>query len=297
MSTKTKILYALVSSLFVSNASFADDGKFDAFVSVDAARSNYSSDISRSVNDNVYGLRATAAYQANNNYGMQIDTVYNKYQIRSNDVSNIDFAGHLFYRNEQFLIGGFAQYRKPDISIGGLDPSANLIANIFSDLLVSEQVFWGAEGQAFFGDLTVNGQLAKQEFVNQKDFSGDQLLKDGYVANIGAKYFIKDNWKVDFSYTYNKTDMINASLKYKTLALGTEYRFDDSPLSVFAQYNRNEMNVFDFDTNSFLVGFKMNVGSETLKGRDRSGASLNPITQAPAGAVILGNMFDDSLVE
>ncbi|MFT5760682.1 MAG: opacity protein-like surface antigen, partial [Alteromonadaceae bacterium] len=175
--------------------------------------------------------------------------------------------------------------------------------NLFEDILVSEQVFWGAEGQAYFGDVTVGGQLAKQDFVNQRDFSGQSIVDDGWVANIEGKYFINDNWRVDLGFNYNKTkfndDFLGSgsseSLNQKTYSIGTEYRLENKPFSFYAQFNRNEIKLagFDFEDNQYIAGIKINFGSVTLKGRDRIGASLDPIAQQPAGAMILGNTFDN----
>jgi hypothetical protein len=300
MINKKKLLPFLVLGLFAGE-SFADEtGKLDMFVSGDLGYSHYSPDGAHSVSDSTYGFRGTAAYQDQNHFGAQVDGVFSHYDIGGSNVNNVDLAGHLFYRNDQFLIGGILQYRNPNLN---LKSTGNYIydwlLNSFTDSIVTEQVFWGAEGQAYFGDVTVSGQLAKQEFVNQKDFSGSKMLDDGYVANIKAKYFINDNWKVDVGFNYNKTNTANGffsndSFDQKTYTIGTEYRLADKPVSVYAQYNRNEMSIsnYNLDTDQLTVGLKFNFGSTSLKERDRSGASLDPISQPPAGAVIFGTQLN-----
>ena len=201
----------------------------------------------------------------------------------------------------------FGQYRNPKLNISSTDLSADLISRFAADYVVSEQAFWGAEGQAYFGDVTVSGQLAKQEFINQKDISGQgTVLNDGYVANLKAKYFLKDNWKIEASYAYNQINCnqggipINGqsadSADQRTFGIGTEYRFTDNPVSLYAQYNRNELNIgnWNIDSNQFLAGLKINFGASTLKDRDRSGASLDPVTQTSTEGVLLGHFLNNN---
>ncbi len=306
MIKKSTVLPFLVASLFATGAQAEDVSPVDMFVSADLGYIHYSPNGGKSDSDATYNLRASAAYQDPSHFGGQVDALYNHYDIGQNAASTVDLAGHLFYRNEQFLIGGFVQYRNPSMSTNfhhsgnpSLDWSASTVANFLKQEMVSEQVFWGAEGQAYFGDVTVSGQLAKQEFVNQTDVSFGNVLKDGYVANIKAKYFINDNWKVDAGFNYNKTDLnLNGgSFDQKTYSLGTEYRLAEHPVSLYAQYNHTTLGGstgYNGDDDQLLVGVKLNFGANSLKARDRSGASLDPVTQQPAGALTLGNLLNSS---
>ena len=309
MTTKSSAISLIVASLFAAGVQAEEPSKFDMFVSGEGAYNRYElkgdalgSGTNTSRNDNSYGLRATAAYQDPSHFGLQVDALYKKYDLGSSDASNVDLAGHAFYRNDQFLIGGIVQHRNPNLSPRnfhtgnlGTDFSADLSVDVVTQQMVSEQVFWGAEGQAYLGDVTLTGQLAKQEFVNQSDISGGHLLDDGYVGTMKAKYFIQDNWMADAGFNYNKTYLTGTagggSFNQKTYSLGTEYRFNQNPVSLFAQYNRNELDIpgTGMDNDQVLVGIKFNMGSTTLKGRDRSGASLDPLSQPPAGALFLGS--------
>lgn len=307
---KKTLLSALVASTFAS-AVYADEingQPFDLFVSGDVGHSSYSPDGYPHVGDSDYNLRASASYQDPSKFGAQLDGVYSKRNIDKADISTADLAGHLFYRNDRFLIGVFGQYRNPKLNISSGDPSADFFSRYAADIAVSEQAFWGAEGQAYFGDITVSGQLAKQEFINQKDISGQgTLLNDGYVANLKARYFIKDNWKVEASYAYNKINIngvgipvngqLTDSADQKTFGIGTEYRFTDNPVSLYAQYNRNELSIgnWNVDSNQFLAGLKINFGSTTLKGRDQSGASLDPVSQTSTEGLLLGHYLNRNL--
>lgn len=130
------------------------------------------------------------------------------------------------------------------------------------------------------------------------------MQNDGYVANLKAKYFLKDNWKVEASYAFNNVNFndsglsINGqqtgSLDQKTFGIGTEYRFTDNPVSLYAQYNRNEISIgnWNVDSNQFVAGLKINFGSTTLKDRDRTGSSLDPVSQTSSEGVLLGHYLN-----
>lgn len=296
-------------------------GTIDAFISGDIGRSRYksnfqdiSSDTTTSrVTDSSYKIRGSFAYQDPSKLGVQFDAVYSQDDIKNAKFTTVDLAGHAFYRNDKFLLGMFGQYRKPRIHVGSSgDYSAEngVYRNFVADLLTPEQVFFGGEAQGYFGDLTLTGQLARQEFVNQQNFnsddnSTDKIYKHGIVATAKANYFINDNWKVTAGYTYNNTDLAeNVSYDNHKFSVGTEYRLANYPVSFYGDYVHNrfkfdysDSNYSDFtpkqDTDAIMVGLKFNFGSESLKSRDRTGASLDPISTSGAGQW-LGNQLQSS---
>lgn len=289
------LISVLVASTLTS-AAYADEIHylpFDTFVSGDLGRSNYRGEELPHYGDSDFNLRASSSYQNSNKFGAQFDGVYSKRNLGKANISTADLVSHLFYRNDRFLVGVFGQYRNPKLNMSTGDISADISADFFSNLIVSEQAFWGAEGQAYFGDITVSGQLAKQEFINQKDLSGQKILNDGYVASIKTRYFVKDNWKVEASYAYNNVNLYQENLDQNTFGVATEYRFTDTPVSLYAQYNRNEQGASDLsiDSNQILAGLKINFGSTTLKTLDRSGASLDPVSQSSTEALLVGNLI------
>lgn len=253
---------------------------FDGFVSIGYGKNNLKNDRNNSSNEDIGDLRFSGAYTSASGFGGQIDNVYSRQRIGSGaTINTTDLAGHLYYRNSNYLLGVMAQRRTFDFSLHTGDPSADLSADASMDLVVSDRTFLGLEGQAYFGDLTVAVQGGKQTL-------GSPILKaqsgsnpDGSFANVQTRYFIKDNWRVDGSISYGNIDVMSGSLKSKGLALGTEYRFSDSPISVFAKYDYldNSAGSTDLKNHRAMVGVKFNFGKETLKSRDRDGASLNPV--------------------
>ena len=276
-------------------------GKLDAFVSGSYGRSRYKADYSadeflnnNKVTDDSYNLRGSFAYQDPSNLGFQFDGLYSQNQIKYAKVSTVDLAGHAFYRNEKFLLGMFGQYKNPKLHFKDGDGSADgfLKNGILNTAFAKEQVFFGGEAQGYFGDLTLTGQLARQHFINKgQDGSVDSIYSKGVVATAKADYFINDNWKLTSGYSHNKVDF-SADAKYKIhkFSVGTEYQLTNYPVSFFGDFTRNKLN---FDVNygdveglyapsqrnqTLMVGLKYNFGGNSLKSRDRTGASLDPIT-------------------
>jgi hypothetical protein len=240
-------------------------------------------------------VRASAAYQFGGSFGMQGDVVFN-YQSFDfpeilpgldilDSVKTTDVAGHAFWRNDSFLLGAFGQY--------GLT-SADVIGPLGVDF---DRFYGGAEAQAYFGNFTLYAQAGYQNLDLGIDIPGLDDV-DGFFVNAEARYFATENWKLFVKGGYN-TATISADLggadfelDFDTFTVGggTEYRFADSPLSVFAnaEYSHSETDGLsdlsggaidegEFGTVKVLAGLKLNLGSQTLLERDRAGASLDPV--------------------
>ncbi len=285
-------------------------GTIDAFVSGAYGRTKYKNDDLSSdqatIRDNSYNLRGSFAYQSPSKFGVQFDGVYSQDNMKKAKMTTLDLAGHAFYRNDKFLLGLFGQYKQPKLhtkqfnntDISG-DGSSDFIVNSAVDqtskALVKDQAFFGAEAQGYFGDLTLTGQVARQNFINKGDLSADysgDTFKRGTVATTKADYFVNDNWKLTGGYSFNNVD---GALSYDTkkYALGTEYRLNNYPVSFYADYTRDKLSIDlssqNFDTNAFMLGMKWNFGSDSLKSRSRSGASLDPISNMMGPANIWGS--------
>lgn len=242
-------------------------GGFDAELSVGFDRYDYGDDFGGDRDGPIYS--GMAAYTDRSGFGGQLDLVYDKktdnfgFSIKRNTV-----AGHVFYRSQdRWLLGAMLQRTNID----------------FVDVPVSEPTSraYAIEGQYYLQDFTLYGQVGR----NKLDSPGFQPDSDGSNALAQVRYFPNDNWRVDLTGTYNtsKVDGFDVKSKAKTLAIGTEYRFPDMPVSVFAQIGKTWIDIdtfgygFDFDHSNMLVGFKVSFGKETLKRRDREGVSLQPV--------------------
>ena len=310
-------LSALIISTFALNAQADENSSFDMFISGDAGYNQTSPKIDESSlgeggayslsnsNDTSYKTRASFAYTDPNQFGLQIDGVYARNGMDKSTASAVDLAGHAFYRTDKYLLGAITQYRKPNLK------TKEYAFDFYSNLFTPEQFFWGAEAQAYFGQFTLYGQIARQEFINQSNYGIDELGSGfgdhGLALSLKARYFVNDNWRVDGSYAYNKVYLNNSILGYiydeignsanqNTFGLATEYRFANKPYSITASYEHTSIDLyrglFSVDTDRAMVGFRLNFGKDSLKARDQSGASLDPISQDALFSTAIGSLIN-----
>ena len=315
---------ALFFTMLSLNAYADDSSPFDMFISGEVGYNHVSPKVDPSIYDNnidpidyslpnssdvSYRTRASFSYTDPNQFGLQVDGVYASNGMDKSTASTVDLAGHAFYRTDKYLLGAITQYRKPSLT----SKSYNYIP---TDIFAPEQFFWGAEAQAYLGQFTLYGQIARQEFINQSNYGiaelGSGLGDHGVALSLKARYFINDNWRVDGTYAYNKvylnnsilgdTDIfseIGKSANQNTFGLATEYRFANKPYSITASYEHTSIDLFgglfSVDTDRAMVGFRLNFGKDSLKARDQSGASLDPISQDALFSTAIGSLFNQIL--
>jgi len=208
---------------------------------------------------------ASGVYQFTPEFGVQGDVVYSFVGTDEDyfgDVSNLDGAVHLFFRDQtSFLIGGFVQLGSTEIDYGYGS----------SDFTRS---YVGVEGQLYLDVLTLYGQLGLQGI----DYDGYE--DNGIFANVEARYFVTDDFRVDVHAGISTLD----EQDYTTynLGLGAEYKFADLPVSVFGKvdYYNTEYGSGSVDSVRATVGLKFNFGDDSLFDRDRTGPTLKPV-EAP----------------
>ncbi|MEO8882138.1 MAG: outer membrane beta-barrel protein, partial [Devosia sp.] len=191
---------------------------------------------------------------------------------------NADIALHGFYRDSsQFLLGGLVQFGTDTFSFDG-DSFAG----------TDDRYYAGAEAQWFLGDATLYGQAGAQQVT----FNGESA--PGWFATFEARYFLQPDFKIEAhvganDFSTGGGDFDNVAVNSWNAGVGAEYKFANAPFSIFAKYDFTHEdstefgNNDSFDDNRFLVGVKFNFGAETLEDRDRSGASLKPVS-SPAFA-------------
>jgi len=197
------------------------------------------------------------------------------------EVGSIDGALHGFYRDsERFLLGGFVQLGQDEFSS---DLSDNTV----------QRGAVGVEGQAFFDQVTVYGQLGLQTLNTDvtPDFDFDGWFITGEVRN-----FLTPDLKIEAHASRSELSYSDGlTLQYETVnaGIGAEYKFADMPLSISAKYDYTTSSLAFFDDASIdshrvLVGLKFNMGEETLQDRDRHGVSLKPLDFGTTNSLITG---------
>lgn len=266
---KTILAAALVAAAPLAMAADQQTGGFDMLLSGGIGYSQYSEDQLDDMNSE---FRASFAYTDKSGIGFQLDNVYSRQYLGDafDWASTFDIAGHLYYRTPGWQAGAFYQNRSFDYETGyGGAADASLDASI------DDQHFYGIEGQGFFGNLTVGGQLGQHKV----SYVGGMYDDTGTFAGIHGRYFMNDNWRLDANYLYDKVEIEGSDIKTQQFGIGTEYRLNNSPVSMFGQYARinYDFDGSDIDEDRLMVGVKLSFGKSTLRQRDRDGASLNPV--------------------
>jgi hypothetical protein len=234
---------AVAAALFAAPAFAQDVAAPSGYVGATYSHLDLNSPLGDSDAD-LFGAEAAVAGQFGaSNIGFQLDGSLS-------DGDNVDTTGmgsaHVFYRNDQYLVGAFG-------GVAGSNGSTT----------------WGAgvEGQTYFDRATLAGAVAWA--------TNDDVNIDLWGANAEARFFAQDNLRFDVNGGFANVDFGPIDTNVWTIGAGGEYQFDRAPVSLFAKYNYVSFDDLDVNENIFAVGVRWNFGGATLKQRDRSGASLN----------------------
>lgn len=235
--------------------------------------------------DNSFGkYRATFNYTDKSGLGGQMDYVYATDKNDWSDNATTDIVGHAFYRGNDWLLGALVQRRTFNYNDGYDYP------------LPMTLTVWGVEAQKQFGaNTSVYAQVGRQNLNDDGDKYG------GWIGSVEGRYFFNDNLLVNGKLTSGavKDTTSYSSYSYQdkikttTLELGGEYRVANTAFSVFGTYawiKDGYQNSYsdnggyfyegktEYTTHQFMVGVKLNLGKDSLRQRDREGASLNPMS-------------------
>ena len=154
-------------------------------------------------------------------------------------------VGHVYSRNDSHLFGGF-------VGIAGSDDSETWTA--------------GLEGAKYFANWTLAGAVA---YGNNDDFDSD-----GYGVNAEGRFFVNDNLRLNANLGWANIDFGGfGDDDAFTYGVGGEYQFASLPISVAAGWNHVEFDEVDTEADALSVGVRWNFGGQTLRDRDRNGAS------------------------
>lgn len=183
----------------------------------------------------------------------------------SYDYSSMNAAGHLNWREDGHLIGVMGSVgRTTDTEMGGT----------FATLAL--------EGQVDVGPVQLYGQGGVVRSLSTDDVDYDVTAP--YVRG-EARYFIDPNFMVSANAGYAQITYDGPDEPIDAFSWGAtaEYKFEDSPFSVYASYQGNyetePAEDEDWTKHAVLVGVR--VSTDTLEGAARSGVTLrdhNPIT-------------------
>ncbi len=212
-----------------------------------------------------FGGAARANYMVTDRWNVQGDLFGESLRFDGGNVDNIGAGAHVYWRDpNSFAAGVFAS-----------------VTSIASGPSLREYIV-GPEAQVYFGSVTLYGQL----YYGQID-AEFPIDADIWGARGVARYFLHDNFKVEGEVGYRTLDFGEGDLDQWTLAAQADYRFDNTPFSVFGRYqfdNYSGDGDGELNTHKILVGFRGSFGADTLKAEDRYGATMD----LPTGVNIIG---------
>ncbi len=166
--------------------------------------------------------------------------------IDAEDAGNATYgaAFHLVGRTQGAMLGGFVGIE----SVDHIDHYAV-----------------GAEGALYFERFTLAGLGAY--------IDADNVETDGIAGLAEARYFFTRNLRVEASLGYSHFRTLGVDADTLFYGAGAEFRFKETPLSVFAQMRHYDADGATADTDLARLGLRYNFDPD-LAARDENGASL-----------------------
>jgi hypothetical protein len=205
-------------------------------------------DVDGAGDEDFYGIEGAVAFAGSGSIVFEVDAA-----VTDGDDTDSAYGitGHVYSRNDSHLFGGF---------IGVNDSDAT-----------DTTWYGGLEANKYFTNWTLAGAV----FYGNNDDND----VDGYGANVEARYFINDNFRVDGNIGYASIDAGAGDDDVTIFGVGGEYQFAQVPVSLRAGYSKADSDGGDADV--WSIGVRYNWGG-TLRDRDRSGASQASLTNIAA---------------
>lgn len=264
---QTALFACFLTATSLAYAQSPQTGGVDGFLSLGAGVGNIKQNFGLDEDTTLSEAQLSLAYTTNSGYGAQLDAVYfnQKFDRFDWDFGTEDVVGHMYYRNDKWLLGFFDQQRKYVIEGDGNGVKSE---------------FMGLEGQLFIDQVTLYGQLGQAEWKYDYGRPKDK----GDLAALEARYFLNDNLRLDGAVNYLKQEFAISGGEWDqtTYSVGGEYRLPNSPLSFFAKYefaDESESSGFEGEHQRLFLGLKLNFGKDSLRQSDRDGAGLKPISK------------------
>jgi hypothetical protein len=202
----------------------------------------------------VYGLGASGvlAYQLDANWQIEGELAITNFGLSDADWNYAETSGygvgHVNYYVDNFSVGVFGGAASIGSSYGGVTAGVG-----------------GVEGQVWLASgLALGGRIG---YVGSFDgYYADSSPVKVWVAEASEQYFITDNFKLEAKLGLAKGDSWNTdSVDLVEGNVEAAYQFDNSPVSVFAEYSYIDDQYYDTNYLTLKVGARFAIGDESLK--------------------------------
>jgi hypothetical protein len=189
-----------------------------------------------------WGAEGAVAFAGSGSIVFEVDASIGTTDDGADDETGYGLVGHVYARNSDHLFGGF-------VGIAGGDDSETWLAGLEANKYFDS---WTLAGAVFYGN-------------------NDDASTDGYGVNVEGRVFLTENLRLNGNVGWvsveDDVDEDDAML----YGVGGEYQFASFPISVGAGWSTVDFDGGDVDT--WTVGVRYNFGGQTLRDRDRNGAS------------------------
>lgn len=190
-----------------------------------------------------YGINGAFNHDFSNGTMLQFDGAAERIDIGGCCLSTGYAAAHYGMRSENHGFGGFVS---------------------FEDFGIASGIGLGVEGQFHFTNFVANGSVGYLDFA---DFG-----LSGYSAQVDGAYFFTPNFAVTGLVSYTEEDEAFET-DWTSYGIGGEWRFGSGPVSLVAGYRH--LDIEDADGDTWTLGFNLDLGTDSLQDRARSGPSFN----------------------
>ncbi|RWG82671.1 hypothetical protein [Mesorhizobium sp.] len=196
-------------------------------------------------------------------WNIQTDAVIDSLWIEGTNLYSYGGAIHGYWRDpSSYALGGFATIT----GYGGDEGLGD--AGLYTFTV-------GPEAQAYFGNLTVYGQV----YYGQLRASGESEHFDNWGGRGVVRYFAQDDLRFDGELGFSRLSGFGGHFDTFTAALQATYRFSGTPWSVFGRYQLDHLTFSEasgsVNVHKYVVGLRASFGSDTLLSEDRNGATMD----------------------
>lgn len=206
-----------------------------------------------------YALNGAVAFPLSGSWGVQLDATAATIDSDADNEDSFGGTAHVFHRTSSALIGAFVGASDTDdvTAYGG-----------------------GVEGDLYLANWTLAGRVSYSTDDSDVD-------SDTWAIEARGTYFINDSFTVGGGIGYADTSVDVAGVDdFSSTYFGVdaEYQLATAPISFFGGASYVEPDEGD-ETTAVQVGVRWNWNTDSLRDRDRSGASLSGFGQALSGVL------------
>lgn len=204
-----------------------------------------------------YGVGGAVAFAVSGNVGAQLDLDVTALDDDLSDDEIVSGTAHLFHRTSAGLIGGF---------LGAAS--------------IDGETAWGGgvEGELYQDNLTIGGAVT---YATMDDSDLDAWGLNGHV-----RYFYSDNLYAQADAGYANIDAGGGDGDAWTVGAGVGYQLDSAPVNFGAHVGYLSADDADLDATTVMLTIGYTFTGESLRTRDRTGASQNGFLSAFSAAIL-----------